>query len=85
MLPPTFWRYIMKCSICEEKIIADPFGWDGGCNAQPINEGTCCYQCDINVVLPARLVEYGFGEKEINEVIKLKQKEAKQWGTICMD
>ena len=74
-----------KCSICGEDITTDPFGWNGGCNAQPINEGTCCYQCDINVVLPARLVEYGFGEKEINEVIKLKQKEAKQWGTICMD
>ena len=29
----------MKCSICKEKITADPYGWEGGCNAQPINNG----------------------------------------------
>ena len=45
----------MKCSICKEKIIADPYGWEGGCNAQPINDGTCCYKCDNEVVLPRRL------------------------------
>ena len=45
----------MNCSICNEKIIADPYGWTGGCNAQPINDGTCCHQCDVNVVLPHRL------------------------------
>ena len=45
----------MKCSICKEKITADPFGWEGGCNAQPINNGKCCYKCDVNVVLPHRL------------------------------
>ena len=74
-----------KCSICEETIMTDPFGWGGGCNAQPINDGTCCYQCDINVVLPARLAEYGFKDKEIEEVIKLKQKEAETWDSICTD
>lgn len=62
----------MKCSICEEIITTDPYGWEGGCNAQPINNGTCCYQCDINVVLPARLSEYGFKDEEIEAVIKLK-------------
>ena len=45
----------MNCSICKEKITADPFGWAGGCNAQPINNGTCCHECDVNVVLPHRL------------------------------
>jgi len=45
----------MKCSICNKKITADPFGWEGGCNAQPINNGKCCYECDVNVVLPRRL------------------------------
>ena len=47
-----------KCSICNQEITADPFGWDAGCNAEPINDGTCCYQCDINVVLPARIAQY---------------------------
>jgi hypothetical protein len=75
----------MKCSICEEKITIDPFGWENGCNAHPINDGICCYQCDINVVLPARLVEYGFKDKEIEEVIKLKLKEAEQWDMIYTD
>jgi len=45
----------MKCSICKEKITAYPFGWEGGCNAQPINNGKCCHECDVNVVLPRRL------------------------------
>ena len=45
----------MKCSICKEKITADPHGWEGGCNAQPINDGKCCHECDINVVIPFRI------------------------------
>ena len=45
----------MKCSICNEKITVDPYGWAGGCNAQPINNGTCCHECDVNIVLPHRL------------------------------
>ena len=49
----------MKCVICKEKITADPFGWEGGCNAEPVESGQCCYECDMNVVLPARLVQYG--------------------------
>ena len=45
----------MKCSICKEKITVDPYGWAGGCNAQPINNGKCCHECDANVVLPHRM------------------------------
>ena len=75
----------MNCSICEEKIIADPFGWEGGNNAEPINDGKCCWQCDINVVLPARLAELGFKDIEIEGIIKIKQKEAEQWGSTYMD
>jgi len=48
----------MKCVICNEKITADPFGWEGGCNAEPVKEGQCCYTCDISVVLPARIELY---------------------------
>ena len=36
----------MKCSICKEVIVADKYGWDGGCNAQPINDGNCCSKCE---------------------------------------
>ena len=49
----------MKCVICNEKITADPFGWEGGCNAEPVKEGQCCYNCDMTVVLPARLEQAG--------------------------
>ena len=48
----------MKCVICNEKITADPFGWEGGCNAEPVKEGQCCYTCDISVVLPSRIELY---------------------------
>ena len=49
----------MKCSICKTEITADPNGWEGGCNAQPINDGICCYKCDKEIVLPRRLADAG--------------------------
>ena len=60
----------MKCSICKEEVTADPFGWEGGANAEPINEGRCCHLCDTNVVLPARLTEHGYKDEQIVEIIK---------------
>ena len=45
----------MKCSICFSKITADPYGWDGGNNAAPVNNGRCCFLCNEKVVIPARL------------------------------
>ena len=45
----------MKCSICFINITADPNGWEGGHNAEPINDGECCYLCKEKVVIPARL------------------------------
>ena len=50
-----------KCVICNEKITADPNGWKGGCNAEPVKEGQCCYKCDMSVVLPARIKQYTEG------------------------
>ena len=49
----------MICVICSEKITADPNGWEGGCNAEPVADGQCCYKCDNEVVLAARLEQYG--------------------------
>ena len=45
----------MKCSICFINITADPNGGEGGHNAEPINDGECCYLCNEKVVIPARL------------------------------
>ena len=61
----------MKCSICFVKITADPYGWEGGNNAEPVNDGKCCYLCNAKVVIPARLNNH-FTKKNKN-----KRKEAK--------
>ena len=45
----------MKCSICFINITAVPNVWEGGNNAEPINDGECCYLCNEKVVIPARL------------------------------
>jgi hypothetical protein len=29
--------------------------WEGGNNAEPINDGRCCNQCNMTVVIPARI------------------------------
>jgi hypothetical protein len=39
-----------KCSICQRD-------YDGpGNNAEPINDGRCCNACNINIVLPTRII-----------------------------
>ena len=47
-----------KCSICEDVIIPDPDGWNGGHNAEPVNSGRCCGTCNTRVVTPTRIVLY---------------------------
>ena len=59
----------MECVICNEKITADPFGYEGGCNAEPVESGQCCHPCDINIVLPARLAQYGIGGGKVENVV----------------
>lgn len=46
----------MECSICKEEIPSRG-GWDQGNNAEPVNDGRCCDDCDWNVVIPARIAE----------------------------
>ena len=43
------------CSICQSAIQPDENGWDGTNNAEPINEGRCCHDCNNKVVIPARI------------------------------
>lgn len=45
----------MNCSICDKEIPVKEGGWSQGNNAQPINDGRCCDECNVNVVIPARL------------------------------
>ena len=44
----------MECAICKEEIPSRG-GWDQGNNAEPVNDGRCCDDCNWNVVIPARM------------------------------
>lgn len=47
------------CSICQDPIGVDSDGiWDGGHNAQPVNNGRCCENCNELHVIPARMKEF---------------------------
>ena len=49
----------MKCVICRQEITADPYA--------DVEDGQCCYECDMNVVLPARLAQYNVQLEELRE------------------
>tara|TARA_R100000152_G_C6782171_1_gene218763 strand:- start:6469 stop:6684 length:216 start_codon:yes stop_codon:yes gene_type:complete len=58
----TFKKHeVKKCSICDDYIdvmmVGKERGWDDGHNAEPINEGRCCNQCNEDVVIPTRLAQ----------------------------
>jgi hypothetical protein len=46
---------VITCSICKKPIEKNAIGWDQGNNAEPINSGRCCDECDSFYVIPARL------------------------------
>jgi len=49
----------MKCCLCEQEIVADANGWEGGHNPDPFvkNESDrCCGECNDRVVVPARIL-----------------------------
>jgi hypothetical protein len=47
----------MKCSICETEIPVKDGGWSQGNSAEPVNHGRCCDDCNMSVVVPARMKE----------------------------
>ena len=65
------------CTICGIETIGTD-GWSEGNNADPITDGRCCDNCDMAVVLPARLAAHtaqkvgailGFGNRAFTAVI----------------
>jgi hypothetical protein len=47
-----------RCSICKQPIPPEFDGkWRHGHNAEPINDGRCCRDCNDEVVIPTRLIE----------------------------
>ena len=55
---------VTVCVICDEDITADPNGWDGGHNAEPVSDGRCCGDCNDRVVMVARLENMGFSKSK---------------------
>jgi len=60
----------MDCSICGKPITKEANGWDGGYNAQPVNNGTCCKVCDNTIVIQARLTQAGYSRKQAGALVK---------------
>jgi len=53
------------CSICNKPIGVDSNGWGGGRNSDPVKSGTCCEDCDISIVTPARLLQFFLKNKMV--------------------
>ena len=45
----------LKCSICKGPIPVEHGTWKYGHNAEPVNSGRCCGDCNTMVVIPVRL------------------------------
>lgn len=45
----------MICSICHKPIPVEHGTWTKGHNAQPVNAGRCCWECNERIVVPARV------------------------------
>lgn len=49
----------MKCSLCNGPIEVTSTGWSTGNDAWPVVDGRCCYNCNFEVVIPARIAGVG--------------------------
>ena len=59
----------MKCSICKGQIEKKAH-WSEGHNAEPINNGRCCDECNDNIVTPTRLLQSATAQhKQMNQIL----------------
>ena len=62
-------KVTLNCSICKAKIDeqftknANKVYWSEGHNAEPINDGRCCSECNAWIVIPKRLFDIWHEEK----------------------
>lgn len=42
----------VNCSLCDKDILDRESN-----NAEPVNDGRCCYDCNLEIVIPTRLSE----------------------------
>lgn len=68
----------MKCSICSGPIDdhlhpeTNEVYWTQGHNAQPINDGRCCSDCNKNVVVPRRIADVTYPHEQSNNLNKIE-------------
>ena len=67
----------MNCSICGLAIDIQIGGWSEGHNAEPVNSGRCCSDCNAMVVIPRRLTQAmgGPSEEETGAVSRVSSDE----------
>lgn len=68
-------KNFLKCSICNEPIETDQFGWDLGNNPHPLMQNDndrCCNNCNILYVLPSRILVYQSTSKDMNRIVNKK-------------
>jgi len=59
----TIHQHDKICSICNDDIDIQrnpetgEVMWDQGHNAQPVNDGRCCSECNWRVVIPRRMAD----------------------------
>jgi hypothetical protein len=56
---------VRLCSICDRPIPIELNGWAYGHNAEPVNSGRCCGDCNSMVVIPMRLRRMGFSPRTV--------------------
>ena len=71
-------KVTLNCSICKEKIDeqitknTNTVYWTEGHNAEPINAGRCCTECNNNVVIPFRVLKSALPKLDDVNVIALR-------------
>lgn len=75
----------MKCCLCGKKIEIKGT-WTDGNNAEPIKNGRCCYKCNDEKAIPARLFQHKrIIWKNLEKVIKNERGETNDSAGWCFD
>ena len=60
-------KMMMRCCLCNKAILKQPNGWSKGHNAEPVTTGRCCADCAFDVVLPARMRQFGQNQTQTGD------------------
>jgi len=74
----------MLCSICQKDIPVKEGGWSQGNNAEPVNSGRCCDDCNMAVVVPARMKQLIDRQDEWRDSTADDDEEQEYWLHLLM-